>query len=196
MEKPAEAIVDQATLDTLRSWREVLRRLQLLGQDPARYGGLGFGNVSARDPSRPDEFVITASQTAGAPQLSERQLVRITHSNVERFWVDAQGYQPPSSESLTHAMIYRADAKIGWVFHVHSPEIWQRAEALALPTTGADVRYGSAAMATAVAALLAAHSDRRAVFATLGHDDGVFACGASAEAAGSALVDVLARSLA
>jgi hypothetical protein len=34
------------------------------------------------------------------------------------------------------------------------------------------------------------------VFATLGHQDGVFACGASADDTGSALMRVLARALA
>lgn len=167
----------------------------MLGQSASRYGGLGFGNLSVRDRDRPGEFLITASQTAAAPALADEDLVRITHSNPARFWVDARGHQPPSSETLTHAMIYQADITIGWVFHVHCPEIWQQAGELGLPVTGEQVPYGSAAMVEAVSGLLSAHDTRPLVFATLGHQDGIFACGASADETGGALMSVLARAL-
>ncbi len=196
LEPPTGPVADARLVAVLAGWRAVLKRLDLIGQSADRYDGLGFGNVSGRDPVLPDEFVITASQTAGAADLNDRDLVRITHSNPARFWVDACGYQPPSSETLTHAVIYQTDATVAWVFHVHSPEIWQRSEALALPATGEDVPYGSAAMVQAVERLLTQHVERPLVFVTLGHQDGVFACGASAEAAGAALVGALAGSLA
>lgn len=196
LEPPAGPVADDALLAALSGWRAVLKRLAVLGQDPARYHGLGFGNVSARDPRRPDEFVITASQTAGADELTDAELVRITHSNPTRFWVDACGHQPPSSETLTHAMVYQADSSISWVFHGHCPDIWQRATELELPVTAEDVPYGTPAMAQAVAYLLEVHPARPAVFATLGHEDGVFACGATADHTGAALVNALARALA
>lgn len=195
LEPPEGPVTDAATLHTLRGWRAVFRRLSLLGQDAERYGGLGFGNLSARDPRAGEAFVITASQTAGAADLTEEDLVRITHSDPERFWVDAIGHQPPSSETLTHAMVYRADSSIGWVFHVHSPDIWQRAGELALPATASDVPYGSPAMVSAVAELLSGHTERPVTFVTLGHEDGVFACARSAEGAATALLGTLARAL-
>ena len=37
-------------LTELNAWRTIFCRLGLLGQDPARYGGLGFGNLSRRYP--------------------------------------------------------------------------------------------------------------------------------------------------
>ena len=92
-------------------------------------------------------------------------------------------------------MIYDTALEAGWVFHVHSPEIWRRAAALELPATGADVAYGSPAMAGAVARVLAANRERPLAFVTLGHEDGVFACGARAGETGTALVSLLARSL-
>jgi L-ribulose-5-phosphate 4-epimerase len=195
LEPPEGPVTDAATLQNLRGWRAVFRRLSLLGQDAERYGGLGFGNLSARDTRAGEAFVITASQTSGAPDLTEEDLVRITHSDPGRFWVDAIGHQPPSSETLTHAMVYQADSTIGWVFHVHSPDIWQRAGELALPATAGDVPYGSPAMAAAVAELLAEHADRPITFVTLGHEDGVFACARSADGAAGALLCTLARSL-
>ncbi|MFU8816464.1 MAG: class II aldolase/adducin family protein [Pseudomonadales bacterium] len=196
LEAPIGAVADADTVAALRGWREVLRRLGLLGQHPARYGGLGFGNMSARDPARPDQMIITASQSSGAETLEDDDLVRIVRSNPARFWVDAVGRQPPSSETLTHAMIYQADAAVRWVFHAHSPDIWRRATALGLPATPAAVAYGSTAMVEAVAQLIAAQEPGPLAFVTHGHEDGVFACGASAEEAGSALVALLARVLA
>lgn len=192
---PDGPLADAKLFSQLKAWREILMRLGLVGQDPERYQGLGFGNLSARDPERPGEFVITASQTGAVVDLTQEELTRVVHCNLERFWVDAIGTQPPSSETLTHAMIYAADSRIQWVFHCHSPEIWQRTGDLALPATEADVRYGSPEMVGATARLLAAYHSRPLVFTTLGHTDGIFSCGPTARDTGGLLVSYLARAL-
>ena len=196
LESATEPPAGAPVLQTLLAWRAVLRRLGLLGQTPGRYGGLGYGNLSARDPERPGEFVITASQTGGIRDLDASGLCRILNYDLAGFRVSAAGTRPPSSESLSHAMIYQADPGVWWVFHVHSPEIWRRVAALAIPAIGADVAYGSPAMASAVAVVLATNSERPLTFVTLGHEDGVFACGRTAGETGTLLVDLLARSLA
>jgi hypothetical protein len=196
LEPPSSPPLDAERFALLQGWRTVFKHLGLLGQNRKRYGGLGFGNLSVRAPERPDQFVITASQTGTLAELQYEHLVRIVRASAERFWADAEGHQPPSSESLTHAMIYAADTPTNWVFHVHSPEIWAQAEGLGLPVTAADVAYGTPAMIAAVADVLEAHASRPCVFVTPGHEDGVFACAGSADAAGTALVAVLARALA
>jgi ribulose-5-phosphate 4-epimerase/fuculose-1-phosphate aldolase len=149
--------------------------------------------MSVRDPAQPEQFAITASQTGALAVLVPTDLVRVLRCNLGRFWVDAEGFQPPSSETLTHGMIYAADPEIHWVFHCHSPEVWRRAPALDLPCTPAGVSYGSPAMTAAVAQVLRRHKHRPMLFATLGHEDGLFACGATAEAAGTRLVAALAQ---
>jgi ribulose-5-phosphate 4-epimerase/fuculose-1-phosphate aldolase len=179
----------------MRAWRRVLRRQGMIGRDPRRYGGLGFGNLSVRDPLDPRRFVITASQTGGARDLRQQDLVRIVSLSLARFWVEAEGRKPPSSETLSHAMVYAADDSVRWVLHVHSPEIWQQADVLGLPGTPAHVPYGSRAMADAVAALLQSEPARPMVFTTRGHGDGVFACGHDADDTGLALLRALARGL-
>ena len=189
-------IVDETLFAQLQAWRSILKKLELLGQDSERYHGLGFGNLSVRDPERPNEFIITASQTGGRESLSQRELVRITSFNLERFWADVRGALPPSSESMTHAMVYAADRRIDWVFHCHSPHIWQQTQALALPCTPSAVPYGSPDMATAVTELFSRYHSRPLVFASLGHTDGVFACGSSARDCGGLLVTYLAKALA
>src|SRR5690606_33451523 len=52
----------------LQAWRHILSRIGLVGQDDQRYGGAGFGNMSARvaPPSLAmgrRGFLITGSQT-------------------------------------------------------------------------------------------------------------------------------------
>lgn len=192
--QPADgAPISTENFAQMAAWRSIFRQLDLLGQDLLRYKGLGFGNLSARDPQQPEEFAVTASQSSGLDKLTEESLVRVLHCNLGRFWVDAQGSQPPSSETLTHGMIYAADSEIHWIFHCHSPEIWNRAEELALPCTPENVSYGTPSMTAAVAQVLRRHRSRPVLFATLGHEDGLFACGATAEEAGALLVSTLSR---
>lgn len=64
---------------------------------------------------------------------------------------------------------------------------------LELPQTGADVPYGSPAMAAAVSAIIDGAESEPQIFATAGHEDGVFACGADPHATGAALVALLGR---
>ena len=180
---------------SLLAWRSVLHRLKLVGQAPDRYGGFGYGNLSARDTDHPAQFIVTASQTSGMEDLPADGLCRIREFDLDRFRVLAQGSRPPSSEALTHAMIYAADPRANWVLHAHCPELWQQAEDLGLPATAADIPYGSAEMAHAVAALLATRPERPLVFVSRGHQDGVFACGPSADETGGLLVNYLTRAL-
>ena len=184
--------VNEETFVELNSWRSILCQLELLGQTPEKYSGYAYGNLSIRN-SETDDFIITASQTSGESTLLAEHLVRIINCNLERFWVDAEGQEPPSSESLTHAMVYAADKRIRCVFHVHSKTIWQHRSALKLPQTPADVSYGSPDMISAVNELMQENQSRPLTFATAGHEDGIFACGHTPRDCGSLLINYLAR---
>ena len=179
----------------LAAWRSILHDLNLLGHSRDKYAGFAYGNLSVRA-GDDEQFVITASQTSGEPTLLQEHLVTITHYNLERFWVEASGAGPPSSESITHGMIYGADLRFKCVFHAHSEVIWQNRAALRLPETPADVTYGSQAMIAAVETLMQDHQSRPLTFATAGHEDGIFACGYSPRESGVMLVTYLAKALA
>src|SRR6185436_7004402 len=64
------------TAATLAAWREVLARLGLIGRDPARYQGAGYGNVSARVgpfgdvPRGQRRFLVTGTQTGGRARVT------------------------------------------------------------------------------------------------------------------------------
>ena len=59
----------------------------------------------------------------------------------------AQGPVKPSSEAMTHSMIYDQDVDAGCVLHAHSSVIWNHAAELGLPTTAANISYGTPQMA-------------------------------------------------
>ena len=51
---------EPASLEVLNAWRSIFKDTGLLGEDPGRYGGYGFGNLSVRTERG---FLITGSQT-------------------------------------------------------------------------------------------------------------------------------------
>ena len=193
LKPPQGPVLDPEPLRELSAWRSVLRDLQLLGQTPERYEGYAYGNISLRTSDAADGMVVTASQTSGLADVSQSDLTRISAVSFERFWVEAEGEAPPSSEALTHAMLYAADSRIRAVVHAHCPEIWQHAATLNLPATHESVGYGTPEMVKAVQELLNQHQSRPLVFVTRGHEDGVFACGHGLRDAAILLISVLAR---
>lgn len=185
---------------TISAWRLILWRLQLIGQDPGRYQGLGFGNISWRLPAPAQQtafrpFAISGTQTGGLARLTPAHYAQVLAGDPRANRITAQGPVKPSSEALTHASVYLADPQAQVVMHVHCPELWQRGAQLGLPAT-AGVEYGTPAMAAEVATLLSRAENRRlGIFVMAGHQDGIVAFGPSAEAAGSSLVGWLGRAL-
>ena len=188
-------------LREINAWRQMLYINQLIGQDPARYDGYGFGNISQRigpfdAPSHERRFVITGSQTGGSAVLTGAQYAVVRESHPEQNLIAAEGPILPSSESLTHGTLYALDGDLRFVMHVHSPELWRHASRLGLPVTRPDVLYGSPEMSDEVRRLFRATDVRhRRLFSMGGHEDGLVSFGRTAEEAGAALLNTLARAL-
>ena len=183
----------------LRGWRSILFRLGLLGQDPARYDGAAYGNVSARIGPFPSErgarpFVVSATQTGGLALINDDSFAVVTSWDMKRNRVISRGPALPSSESMTHGAVYDVSPTIRAVLHVHAPSIFSAARVLALPATAPGIDYGTSAMAPEVARLWGTTSlpDTR-VFVMTAHLDGVVAFGANVDEAGAALLKVFAR---
>jgi len=181
-----------ADFAALQSWRGILHRLSLLGQSADMYEGFAWGNLSLRRPSKRSTFLISATQTGGLEHTAPCDWVFINQYDLATFQVVAVGLKPPSSESVTHAMVYAADPDIACVLHVHNHDIWRHAAALNLPSTRPATRYGSPALAEEVARLLIRNPLRPLVFTTPGHEDGVVACGTDLAPTASALINLLA----
>ena len=187
------------TLVELRAWRRLLCKVGLIGQAPARYGGLGFGNLSLRlradSPSEGQpRFVITGSQTGGYTDLGPEHFAMVVAWDIDENLVAARGPIQPSSETMTHAAIYGADEGVRCVMHAHSPDIWSRARDLGIPTTSSAATYGTPAMAREVERHVRAEPARRVVVMG-GHEDGVLAWGPGVEAAGITLLTTLVRAM-
>lgn len=198
MEYTVAPALPGAELRELNAWRKILFMTALIGQDPNRYGGYGFGNISCRIDStwqagEQAHFAITGTQTGGQAELTPDDYVLVTACYPEQNKLVAQGPVKPSSESLTHGVLYALDSKVRWVMHAHSPHIWRNAAALALPMTG-PVPYGTPEMADEVARLYREGDAReKRIFGMAGHEDGVVSFGATAEEAGFVLLGYLAR---
>jgi hypothetical protein len=197
-----EERVHGETVRALVAWREVLARLGLIGQDPARYEGFGYGNVSARIGPMGDvgrgarRFLVTGSQTAGRRDVTLADFCLVERYDIARNQVTSYGLVPPSSESLTHGAIYDIAPAARVVLHGHAPEIWRGARSLGVPMTRSDTQNGTPGMALEVQRLYRETSlSSTGVLAMGGHEDGVIAFGRTAEEAGSSLVRHLARAL-
>lgn len=187
---------DSTLISEINAWRHIFVRLQLIGQDDKRYEGLGYGNVSCRQYSGDDKFIITGTQTAHLPQLTAEQFVLITGCDVTNNRIAAFGAIEPSSEALTHGILYQYDAGINVVFHVHSPQIWRNSKALQIDATASNVSYGTPDMALEIIRLLKMRSTSNyGIFTMGGHEDGVIVFGGNAQQAGSTLVNSLVKAL-
>lgn len=184
------AAPEHPALRRLIAWRDILHRLALIGQDPARYGGLGFGNVSVADGS--GGFLVSGTQTGGLVTLTSAHFARVVRCDPERNRIEAHGPLPPSSEAMTHAVIYSRCAAVGCVLHVHSPSIWRSAARLDLPLTDPQIAYGTPEMARAVAGLIELNWPQgEGVFTMGGHEDGVVSFAADVDGAACNLLRAL-----
>jgi hypothetical protein len=183
---------------TLAGWRRALVELGVVGQDAGRYGGYGFGNLSARVGRR--SFLVTGSQTGHLADLDLAGFALVESWDAAGHRLASRGLVAPSSESLTHAALYDASPRIGAVFHVHAPALWARRGAAGLPATAPGVEQGTPQMAAEVARLAGRGRRRRGgergaapggLLAMGGHQDGILAYGADADAAGRALLAAL-----
>lgn len=107
--------------------------------------GVGFGNISMRD-NNSNKFFITGSATGEIPVLEPEHYVYVEGCNFEDNAVMCSGSLKASSESLTHAAIYKADPGTNAIIHVHNLDEWEKLKDK-VPTTLPEYEYGSAELA-------------------------------------------------
>lgn len=174
----------------LDKWHQIFKAENILGQDPVRYGGLGFGNLSQRIGE--NEFLISGTQTGALDRLLPQHYARVTAVDLPNNLVMSQGPVKPSSESLTHAAVYAIDQHIQFVFHVHSPDIWNARHRLGISQTGEDIAYGTPEMAAEISRLFRDGSFYSGnILAMAGHEDGVISFADNADDAGNIILQTL-----
>ena len=185
--------IEHQTVDTplfsgyeqLETLRTRLFTLGLIGEKD----GIGYGNLSMRDKnSKP--FFITATQTGRKQTLSREYYTYISNYDFSTFKVISKGTQKPSSEALSHAMIYAIDERIATVIHIHSLALWKfMQEKNNLATTA---EYGTAEMVEEIAELYTNLDPMiNNVFVMKGHEEGIITFGRNVEEAELALYAVM-----
>lgn len=163
----------------LNACRRKLLEQRLIGVDAK---GIGFGNLSIRDGvSR--NFYITGSATGGLPELTPTDCVRVVACDFARNCLRYEGAAIPSSESLTHAAIYKSDPSTSAVIHCHDSVLW-RALLDRVPTTSRAVAYGTPEMVYEIMRLFEETDVRsRKILVMAGHEGGIVTLGQNFEEA-------------
>ena len=109
--------------------------------------------------------------------------------NFEKNWLRYEGSTIPSSESLTHAAIYEADAKAAAVIHCHDSTLWATALLNEAPTTSNAVAYGTPEMAYETMRLFGVTDvQTRKILVMAGHEGGIVTFGGNLEEAFAVLM--------
>jgi len=175
-----------AALEALRA------RLFALGLIGETSDGIGYGNISQRTGKH--SFFITATQTGKQATLTQDEYTFIENYDFDSFTVFSKGQLKPSSEALSHAMIYEVHPEIGAVIHVHAAALWQMMiQENALATTA---EYGTADMVQEIANL---YQDKdpftHNAFVMKGHKDGIITFGKTMQQAEFTLYHLIQKTL-
>ena len=183
-ERVAAEITPFGGLAEINAYRRKLLDLRLVGVAP---NGVGFGNLSVRDGAT-DDFYITGSATAHIQELTLADCAKVMACDFERKRVRYEGSVIPSSESLTHAAIYKSDPSAGAVIHCHDFTLWSAVLNQA-PITSKAAEYGTPEMANDVMQLFA-HTDAqsRKIVVMAGHEGGILTFGRDLEEAFAVLM--------
>lgn len=172
-------------LEELQHWRRRLYDLQLIG---AYDDGVGYGNISVRRDQSP-QFYISGSATGNFHTLTAEHYALVTEVDIDQNRLYCEGPVVASSESMSHAVIYRALPWVGGVIHVHHLGMWEQL-LHRVPTTDASATYGSPEMAYSIIDLIG-NTDlpKRRIFVMEGHQEGIFTFGKDLDEAGVVLLE-------
>jgi L-ribulose-5-phosphate 4-epimerase len=183
-ERVAAEITSFGGLAELNEYRRKLLDLRLIGVDTS---GIGFGNLSVRDRAT-DNFYITGSATGGIHQLTLADCAKVVACDFKTNRVRYEGSAIPSSESLTHAAIYKSDATAGAIIHCHNLELYEALLNQA-PTTSRTAEYGTPEMANEIMQLFTrTDMHRRKIVVMAGHEGGILTFGKGLEEAFAVLI--------
>lgn len=165
-----------STIEKLNEIRQKFWELKLIGMDK---NGISYGNISQR--LTKSSFLITASQVGFKKTLKAEDYVIIQVADVElnRVWVE--GIKQPSSESLTHYAVYKANPLANFVIHFHHKKLWEKLFGI-VPTTEFNVNYGTKELAQSIFEMISKSENKNREIVVLGgHRDGFIAYSSKAD---------------
>ena len=179
--------ISYSELMEINKWRDKLYGLGLIG---VYDNGIGFGNISIRIGDL-EQFIITGSATGSVKSLDGRHYTRVVDFDLGKNSLTCEGPIKASSESLTHAAIYRIDSKINAVIHIHNLDLWKRLIGR-VPTTSGGVEYGTPEMAREVVRLFRETDVRnKRILVMGGHREGIVSFGSDLNEAGEIILSFL-----
>ena len=191
----------RARIAELSAWRSFLVSQGILGQQPDRYEGIGFGNISARigpysGPRGRRPFLVSGTQTNALSEIGMEHFSVVDAYDIGGNRLRSHGPVAPSSESLTHGAIYDLSSAIRFIMHGHAPLLFQHRQRLLIPTTGINIPYGTVAMAREMRRLYTESTIRdKKIIAMDAHEDGIIAFGKTAREAGETMLRFLIQAL-
>jgi L-ribulose-5-phosphate 4-epimerase len=175
-----EGQVKKEDVEELNDWRKKLFELNLIG---CYENGIGFGNISIR---KGNDFIITGTSTGNKKELDENDYVIVKECDFEKNYVKCEGKIKASSETLTHAAIYKASKKVNAVIHIHNTRLWK--ELMNKKPTTRNVEYGTIEMTKEIFRLFENMNDN--VIVMKGHEEGIIVFGKTLEEAGQKIIQI------
>ncbi len=180
--------ISLAEITELNRWRNKLYQLGLIGQYD---NGIGFGNLSIRDPQPKNynSLIISGTQTGNLPNLNPEHYTKVIKFDWEKNSVTCIGLIQASSETLTHAAIYVANQDINAVIHVHHRQLWQQL-INQVPTTDQNCAFGTPEMAREIMRLCQQDlTKKQKIIIMSGHEEGIITFGRNLDEAGKVLLN-------
>jgi len=164
--------IDTPLWEELNAARTELHEMGLIG---VTAGGIGFGNLSVR--IKDDEFLISGTATGALPILSPDGYCLIRSFDVDKNRVVSTGHVKPSSETMTHGVIYRSCLGVNCVIHIHSRAIFNGMIRDKYPATPETAAYGTPDIARAIGTIVKDSGKNEGSIVLAGHDEGAIIYG-------------------
>ncbi len=170
--------------EKLNQWREKFYQMDLIG---VLGNGIGFGNISLRV-EKTNKFIITGSATGKFRYLNKMHYSLVDDFDIESNFVKCLGEIKASSESLTHASVYKEAPSINSIVHTHNRKMWNHYKDKK-PTTPVEYPFGTPEIAKAIGDLVKNDNVLEEKLIVMGgHEDGVITFGNTIEEAGEAML--------
>ena len=182
----SEINIPEALFNEMNACRKDLLECKWIG---CLENGIGYGNISHRDPDLRSLFFISGSATGGIQNLESRHYSQVTDIDIENNSLKCKGLIDASSESLSHAAIYLQLPKVNSVIHIHDHILWTKL-LNTVPTTPPGAEYGTPELALAIGKIVS-NSEKQhcGIIVLAGHEDGIIAYGRNCAEALGCLVE-------
>ncbi len=152
--------------------------------------GIGFGNISLRmafDEESKNHFLISSSGSGGIRELELSGYSLVYQSDIEKNTIYSQGQYKASSESMSHAALYRESARVfsednseenpikrvECIVHIHHAPLFNAlCQEDDIPCTAKEIPYGTVEMAKAIIDVISKKPIENVILMR-GHEEGI-----------------------